>query len=394
MEKKMTSGEIARKVGISQKAIRLYDEKGLLKPVDYSEGNYRLYDMKSILVLEKIIALKQIGFTLEEIYENLILGENLDIMESLKEQLEIMEAKKRIIEKNMTCIKNVIARSNGNPDWDSVAQIAKSILKYQRADDNHYHAMAHSFIKKDWYERIYDELHLKKDKKVLDLGCGFGKVWRNNWKTIPENNNITCVDLHGSWADDFEKFICENKETLSNGSAVSIIWENVENKDVWEMIKDEKYDLVIANYLFDFIKDVDLLLKRIAGSMAKNGVLFCNGYHVNEVHMFWKKIFEELHLKSDFISKKIKEEEIVQKEFLNKLNGKFADTEIISLNNDMSYDEEEQIFEVLCNTYPENIKYFNDNRDSLEKYFSSVLLENGEFIIKNQSCFYKVKSDC
>ena len=32
MEEKMTSGEIAKKTGISQKAIRLYDEKGLLKP--------------------------------------------------------------------------------------------------------------------------------------------------------------------------------------------------------------------------------------------------------------------------------------------------------------------------------------------------------------------------
>ena len=28
MEKKMTSGEIAKKAGVSQKAVRLYDEKG------------------------------------------------------------------------------------------------------------------------------------------------------------------------------------------------------------------------------------------------------------------------------------------------------------------------------------------------------------------------------
>ena len=49
MEKKMTSGEIAKKVGISQKAVRLYDEKGLLKPSDYSEGNYRLYDKEAFV---------------------------------------------------------------------------------------------------------------------------------------------------------------------------------------------------------------------------------------------------------------------------------------------------------------------------------------------------------
>ena len=59
MSDKMTSGEIAKKAGISQKAVRLYDQKGLLKPSDYTEGNYRLYDKEALLILEKIIALKQ-----------------------------------------------------------------------------------------------------------------------------------------------------------------------------------------------------------------------------------------------------------------------------------------------------------------------------------------------
>ena len=59
MTNKMTTGEIAKKTGISQKAVRLYDEKGLLKPSEYSEGNYRLYDSEALLVLEKIIALKR-----------------------------------------------------------------------------------------------------------------------------------------------------------------------------------------------------------------------------------------------------------------------------------------------------------------------------------------------
>ena len=54
MNEKMTSGEIAKKAGISQKAVRLYDQKGLLKPTGYSEGNYRLYDKETLLILEKI----------------------------------------------------------------------------------------------------------------------------------------------------------------------------------------------------------------------------------------------------------------------------------------------------------------------------------------------------
>jgi len=79
MDKKMTSGEIAKKAGISQKTVRLYDEKGLLKPSDYSEGNYRLYDKEALFVLEKIMALKQVGFSLEEIRDHLAQDEDKDI---------------------------------------------------------------------------------------------------------------------------------------------------------------------------------------------------------------------------------------------------------------------------------------------------------------------------
>ena len=39
MDKKMTSGEIAKRAGVSQKAVRLYDEKGLLKPASLSMGS-------------------------------------------------------------------------------------------------------------------------------------------------------------------------------------------------------------------------------------------------------------------------------------------------------------------------------------------------------------------
>ena len=52
MKEKMTSGEIAKQAGVSQKALRVYDEKGLLKPVGQTEGNYKLYDKNSLIILE------------------------------------------------------------------------------------------------------------------------------------------------------------------------------------------------------------------------------------------------------------------------------------------------------------------------------------------------------
>lgn len=43
-----TAGELAKKLGISSRTIRFYDEKGLLIPSGYSEGGYRLFDEGSV----------------------------------------------------------------------------------------------------------------------------------------------------------------------------------------------------------------------------------------------------------------------------------------------------------------------------------------------------------
>ena len=217
---KMTSGEIAKKAGVSQKAIRLYDEKGLLKPSEYSEGNYRLYDKEALLVLEKIIALKQIGYSLEEIREHILNDNSDDIIESLNKQIELMEAKRYELEKSVTRIKAVLARTDGEPDWDDVSDILKSMQVDQNKDAGHFFAMDHTKDEIDWFVKLYRYVEVKKGERVLDLGCGFSKIWRNSWKDIPEDVKVDAYDIPGSWADDFDKFIESNKNDLAKNETV------------------------------------------------------------------------------------------------------------------------------------------------------------------------------
>ena len=390
MEKKMTSGEIAKKMGISQKAVRLYDEKGLLKPADYSEGNYRLYDKDSILVLEKIIALKQIGFTLEEIYDNLIAGKNMDIIDSLNEQLEIMEKKKQELERVIGCIKGMLSRTCGQPDWDSVAELAKDIMKDQQADEYHYHALKHTVDKKDWYVRIYEYLNVKANSRILDLGCGFGKLWRNSWSQIPEDVFVCGVDMHGSWADDFDTFIVEHKKDLAKGSDMTIEWGDVETEETWKVISDnESYDYVIAHYLLDFVENVELFVRRAAEKLKKQGIFSCNGYQVNDEHLFWQRIFKDMELKTAFISERISKEEQICMEFEEILSKYFESVELVTFENSMRYEDATEVFEVLCNLYPENKKYLLDNCKKIREYIEGIIIENNEFIVINKSHFLK-----
>ena len=389
MEKKMTSGEIAKKVGISQKAVRLYDEKGLLKPSDYSEGNYRLYDKEAILVLEKIIALKQIGFSLEEIYENLILGKNMDIVTSLNQQLEIMEKKKRELEKSITCIKGMLARTDGKPDWNDVAEVARNIQMDQEADERHFDALKHTAIERDWYEVIFETLQLTPNSRVLDLGCGFGKLWRNNWRRIPENVKIDAVDLRGSWADDFEKFVLENEEELAAKSRVKLIWGNVEQKEIWSQLQTkEKCDYIIGHYLLDFISDINTFISRVASVLKEGGLFSVNGFEVSSEHVFWKQLFDEMGLKTVFIDMKLQSEVRQTECFRELLQNHFAGVESVSLDNSMRYEDGESVIDRLYQRYPENRKSIEDNEKLIRHYLERILDTEGVIVVDNTSTFW------
>lgn len=389
MDKKMTSGEIAKKAGVSQKAIRLYDEKGLLKPSEYSEGNYRLYDKEALLVLEKIIALKQIGFSLEEIHDNLITEKNMDITESLKQQLKLMEAKKQELERTIGCIKNVLERTDGNPDWNNVAEIARMIQIDQSADSNHYEALKHTVDPMDWYVKIFNLLKIEENARVLDLGCGYGKLWRNNWTDIPMGVNVDGIDLHGSWADDFDTYIVDNKSLLPEGVKITLQWDDVEEETLWnELEKENPYTLVIAHYLSGFLKELQLLIKRAAEVLGEGGMFSCNGPEVSDVHFFWKEVLDELKLDSKFISNKLDEKAKERSQFEELLKESFKRVDSVKLPNNMQYDDADDLFERLKDFYPAKKKYFQDNKVAITTHFESMINEKGSVIIMSDSEFW------
>jgi len=80
-------GEFSKINRVTVKTLRLYDELDLLKPISVDEfTGYRFYETSQLPQIQKIISLKQIGFSLMEIAE--ILNNNHDFLSMLiiKEQ--------------------------------------------------------------------------------------------------------------------------------------------------------------------------------------------------------------------------------------------------------------------------------------------------------------------
>ena len=66
-EKLMRVGELAKAVGKTVRALHLYEEMGLLKPVSRSAGGYRLYTEDALGRVNWISRLQAMGFSLPDV---------------------------------------------------------------------------------------------------------------------------------------------------------------------------------------------------------------------------------------------------------------------------------------------------------------------------------------
>ena len=93
-----TVGDLAKEMGISVRTVRFYDEKGILRPAGYSQAGYRIYDENSVEKLQKILMLRFLDFSLEQI-EQMVGDEEVDVRQSLAEQERLLTEKLEHLER-------------------------------------------------------------------------------------------------------------------------------------------------------------------------------------------------------------------------------------------------------------------------------------------------------
>lgn len=66
MGKMMNISDVAKKTGLTSKAIRFYEQKGLVTPPLRGENGYRSYNQQHLNELTLLRQARQVGFNLEE----------------------------------------------------------------------------------------------------------------------------------------------------------------------------------------------------------------------------------------------------------------------------------------------------------------------------------------
>lgn len=128
------SGNFARKAAVSIRTLRYYDQEGLLTPSQVSESGYRLYTDADLVDLQQILALKFLGFSLDEIKRLRRAGPH-SLATGLAQQRAMMQEKRAQLDAIIQAIEETERLlTAGRYDWDALVRVIQAIQMDQNND--------------------------------------------------------------------------------------------------------------------------------------------------------------------------------------------------------------------------------------------------------------------
>ena len=109
MKTMMTVNEVSKLTGVSIRTLQYYDQIELLKPAEYTESGYRLYDDTALEKLQQILLFRELEFPLKDIKE-IVNRSDFDKTKALEQQIELLELKKEHIENLLNMCKYLKVR--------------------------------------------------------------------------------------------------------------------------------------------------------------------------------------------------------------------------------------------------------------------------------------------
>jgi MerR family transcriptional regulator, thiopeptide resistance regulator len=135
MEQPLDIRDVARRTGLTSRALRFYEARGLLKPLR-TYGGRRLYGAGELERIQQILALKRAGLSLAQIGK-LTAHEALDLRTIVDAQLELIEQRKTDLEEAKALLLTVKSRiDRGEPvDAATFCSLIRRGDKIMEAED-------------------------------------------------------------------------------------------------------------------------------------------------------------------------------------------------------------------------------------------------------------------
>jgi len=121
-------GELASQCGITVRTLHHYHQIGLLVPSEFTDAGHRLYTKDDASKLQQILSLKQLGLSLEEIF-NFLVNPNYEPILVVQAHLDIINEQIKLKEKLRNELEQLkaIMSLNKNINSDQILKIMELI---------------------------------------------------------------------------------------------------------------------------------------------------------------------------------------------------------------------------------------------------------------------------
>lgn len=369
------TGQFAKLANVSERTIRYYDKIGLLKPSFVMENGYRQYSDLDLLKLQKILSLKHLGFSIEEIFPMVI--DNTNLKESFDLQIDLIEDKIS----HLQSLKDALKRASQTPDlsWNmilSLVQLSNEetniIEQYKNAKNLNDRISLHekySTNKQGWFNWLFNQIDFSKVNRLLELGCGNGKLWQENRINL-RNREIFLSDIS-------EGMVEEVRNKL--GSDFNCIVADAEKIP----FKDSYFDTIIANHVLFYLNDLNLGLKEIDRVLKRDGILYCSTYgknHMKEiteiVQNFDSRISLSNHSLYDIFGLE-NGEDILSKYFSNIQRMDYQDSLAIT--------ESKPLIDYIMSCHGNQNEILGPRLNEFKEYIEELLENNGKIVVTKEA---------
>lgn len=276
--KTYSTGQFAKLANVTERTIRYYDKIGLLKPSFVMENGYRRYTQSDLLKLQKILSLKHMGFSLEEIYP--MVSKEQNIKESFSMQIDLLDTQIKHLQLIRDSMESFVQNvDEKNIDWNQIISllqmfdIESSIVEqYKNSNNLNVRISLHdqfSMNKTGWFNWLFKQIDFSKVNRLLEIGCGNGKLW--------ENRNIDLRNREIFLSDISEGMVHEVRKKL--GKDYNCIVADCQAIP----FKDNYFDTIIANHVMFYIQNLSVGLSEISRVLRNGGVLYCSTYGKNHM---------------------------------------------------------------------------------------------------------------
>lgn len=385
-----SSGEFARMAQITVRTVRYYDKQNILKPSLVTPTGARFYTEEDFARLQQIMLLKYLGFSLDDIRELTVNDSDYSYLEhSLEQQQNLVRDRIEQLQLVEQAIGETVTeiRQQQNVDWNRMRELIhltgmENSLKAQYRNSTNISARIRlhrlfSRNKQGWFPWIYEQCQITEGMKILELGCGNGRLWIENKAKLPADCEIILSDISEGMIRDVrrEQSLQDDRFSFAAFDCHAIPYE------------DASFDLVIANHVLFYCKDVDRVCSEVGRVLKPGGRFVCGTYgvaHMQEVSRLVTQFDDRITLSGENLYEHFGKENGAQA-----LAPYFAEVDWQQYEDALIVTQAEPLIEYVLSCHGNQNQYILEKYNKFRKYVEGQI-RNGYTITKDAGIFISV----